>query len=302
MDNINRVVEQELNIKVKSVSPLGSGDTATAFIVLLDDSRKIVVKKSLHKQLLHEEKEMLDYLKARLNFKIPETYFYTDLGEKSYLGMEFIDGVPGNSNNIKFLRHKKKIANSIIDCFEDMQNTHNDKFGFYNNVIYDTWKDFYSDFFETTFSFANVQYHKGEIDKIVIDALKIVKMNFDEIFNDVSNISSLCHGDFWVNNLIIDKKNCSLAGAFDPHNVAWVEPEYEIFCFDVGQSTVLKLYKRYKKRNKVSKYCDLKIQIYALVNELDWYKSLSHVSNQYINMRAKKLIKYAKKNKLRTDV
>ncbi len=300
MNSIKQIIEQQLNTNVLSVSPLGSGDTATAYIVDTKDHR-LVVKTGNHKQLLTEEKEMLDFLRERVSFKIPKTYFLYDNGEVAYLGMEFIDGIAGASNKIKFLKNKKKLVNNIIDCFQEMQDIHNDKFGFYNNAIYDTWQDFYGEFFKSTFDFAKNKYANGEIDKIVIDALLLTELNFDEIFKNVSATPSLSHGDFWLNNMIIDSKNSSVAGVFDPHNVAWVEPEYEIFCFDVGQSTVLKLYKRYKKRNQVSKYCDLKIQIYALVNELDWFRSLGHISNQYLNMRAKKLIKYIKKNKLRTD-
>ncbi len=301
MDIIKSIIEEQLNSSVLSVSPLGSGDTATAYIVETS-LHKIVVKTGNHKQLLIEEKEMLDFLREKVNFKIPETYFLCEIDGKVFLGMEFIDGIAGASNKIKFLRNKKKLANNIIDCFEEMQNIHNDKFGFYHNAVYDTWQEFYRNFFDKTFDFAKGKYNENNIDKIVIDALNLTELNFDEIFKEVSKTPSLSHGDFWVNNMIIDQKNAVVAGVFDPHNVAWVEPEYEIFCFDVGQSTVLKLYKRYKRRNKISKYCDLKIQIYALVNELDWYKSLGHISNQYINMRAKKLIRNIKKNKLRTDI
>ncbi len=301
MDIIKKIVEQQLNTSVISVLPLGSGDTATAYIVETSKKR-LVVKTGNHKQLLIEERKMLDFLQEKVSFKIPKTYFLYENDGIVYLGMEFIDGIAGASNKIKFIRNKKKLANNIIDCFEEMQNIHNDKFGFYNNAIYDTWQEFYRDFFNYIFKFAKEKYSENKIDKIVIDALKLTELNFNKIFEDVSKISCLSHGDFWVNNMIIDKKNSVVAGVFDPHNVAWVEPEYEIFCFDVGQSTVLKLYKCYKKRNEISKYCDLKIQVYALVNELDWYQSLGHISNQYINMRSKKLIKYIKKNKLRTDI
>ena len=62
------------------------------------------------------------------------------------------------------------------------------------------------------------------------------------------------------------------------------------------------LYKNYKKRKQVSKYCDLKIELYALINELDWYKKLGFCPMDYLYYRAKRLIKQVKKNKLKRTV
>ena len=302
-DRIKLIVENQLNTSVKTVSRLGNGATATAYSVeSTDNPYKIVVKTGKYTDLLFEEKKMLDFLGEKVDFKISHTYFYVNENETGFLGMEFIYGICGNDKKIRHFKNKEHLSNNIIDCFENMQSVQNDKFGFYENAIYDSWQEFYFDFFKSTYSFALEKYNNGEIKKIVIDALKLIEINFDEIFNDVSKTPCISHGDFWVNNMIVDTKKCEIAGIFDPSNVAWVEPEYELFAMTVGYGKNLKLYKNYKKRNNTSKYCDLKIELYALINELDWYKKLGFCPIDYLYYRSKRLIKQIKKNKLKRTV
>ena len=74
----------------------------------------------------------------------------------------------------------------------------------------------------------------------------------------------------------------------------WAEPEYEIFCLTLGFGKKLKLYDEYKKRNSTSKYCDLKVELYALCNELNWYILLGEMGHDYLLFRAKRLIKIMK--------
>ena len=229
-NRIKQIVESQLNTTVITVTRLGNGATATAYSVdISDEPYKIVVKTGIYTELLYEEKKMLDFLSSKVNLKIPSTYFYVNDGENGFLGMEFIDGICGNDRKICWLRDKKHLANNIIDCFENMQSVHNDKFGFYENAIYNSWREFYWEFFKSTQVFALEKFNNGEMKKIVIDALMLIEINFEEIFNVVSNTACISHGDFWVNNMIIDTKNCQVAGIFDPNNVAWVEPEYELF-------------------------------------------------------------------------
>lgn len=303
LDRIKHIVENQLNTTVNAVTRLGNGATATAYSVdISDEPYKIVVKTGAYTELLFEEKKMLDFLSSKVNFKIPYTFFYVNDDEKGFLGMEFINGICGNDKKIRRIKNKKHLANNIIDCFENMQSVHNNKFGFYENAVYNSWQDFYWDFFKSTQLFALEKYNNNNIKKVVIDALKLIEINFDEIFSNVNKTACISHGDFWVNNMIIDTEKCEVAGVFDPNNVAWVEPEYELFALTVGNGKSLKLYTTYKERNNTSKYCDLKIELYALVNELDWYKKLGFCPIDYLYYRSRRLIKQIKKNKLKRTV
>lgn len=301
MNNIKIIVEEQLNTTVKNVVPIGNGNTASCYCVeLIDSPFKLVVKTSTHYKLTLEEMNMNDFLRQKVNFKVPETYFLTEKNGITYFGMEFIDGSSGRTIKVKQIKDKKHLANHIIDCFMNLRNVHNDKFGSYNNPTYNSWYEYYSEFFCKIYDFSSKKYEQGEINKTVIKALNLIKVNFDEIFSNTESVACLSHGDFWAPNMIIDIEKSELAGVIDPFNTRFVEPEYEIFCLTLGLGEKLKLYKQYKKRVPVSKYCDLKIELYALCNEIDWWMRLGEIETlDYIKMRARKLIRQMKKNKLK---
>ena len=171
---------------------------------------------------------------------------------------------------------------------------HNDKFGKYDNPVYDTWGDYYKDYFVDIYAFTKSKFDKNEIEAEIMEAVELIKKNFDKIFSVTNNTACLCHGDFWMPNLIIDFWKSELAGAVDPFDMLWAEPEYEIFCLTLGFGEKLKLYDEYKKRNATSKYCDLKVELYALCNELNWYILLGEMGHDYLMFRAKRLIKIMK--------
>ena len=304
MDNIKTIVESHLNTKVTNISSIGNGATATCYFVEITDSPfKLVVKTSIHYDLILEEKNMNDFLRKNVSFKVPETYFLEEKNGISYLGMEFIDGASGRTLKLKQIKDKKHLANNIIDCFINMQSVHNDKFGSYDNPSYSSWKEYYKEFFDKIYEFSCNKYEKGEINKNTIKALNLIRINFDKIFDETKNTPCLSHGDFWTPNMIIDTEKSEVVGVIDPFNTRFVEPEYELFCLTLGLGEKLKLYKIYKKRVNTSKYCDLKIELYALCNEIDWWMNLGEIETiSYIKMRARKLIRKFKKTKLKRTV
>ena len=304
MNNIKVIVEEQLNTTVTSVKPIGNGNTASCYCVDISNSPfKLIIKTSKHYELTCEEKKMNDFLRQKVNFKIPETYFLTEKDSVSYLAMEYINGASGRTLKLKHIKDKKHLANNIVDCFIDMQSVHNDKFGVFDNPVYDSWKEYYIEFFDKIYNFSNDKYNKGEINKIIVKALNLIKLNFDEIFDNTENIASLSHGDFWAPNMIIDTEKSEISGVIDPFSTRFVEPEYELFCLTLGLGAKLKLYELYKSRVNTSKYCDLKVELYALCNEIDWWMRLGEIDTiSYIKMRSKKLMKQIKKHKLKRTV
>lgn len=298
---IKIIVEKEMNTTVKSVTAIGNGATASCYCAEITDSPfKLVVKHSLHQHLLLEEKQLTDFLRDKVDFKVPKTYFLATENGNSYLCMEFINGVSGKNLKASQIKDKKHLADSIIDCFLNMQSVHNDKFGPVNNPTYDSWYAYYYDFFNSIYKFAVDKYNCGETDKTVMKALNLIQLNFDEIFRNAENLPCLSHGDFWTPNMIIDTEKSELAGVIDPFNTRFTEPEYELFCLTLGLGEKLKLYKNYGNRVPKSKYCDLKVELYALCNEIDWWMNLKEIDTvNYIKMRARRLIKQMKKAKLK---
>ena len=237
---------------------------------------------------------MLDYLSSRVSYRVPKTYFLCKENDMSFLAMDFIRGISGKSKIVEFIPNRKRLKNSIVDALMNAQSVNNNKFGKYDNPVYITWKAYYKDYFSNIYGFTKSKYDKNEIESVVMDAVELIKINFDKIFNDVSEVACLCHGDFWMPNLIVNFWKSELAGAVDPFDMLWAEPEYELFCLTLGFGEKLKLYDEYKKRNKTTEYCDLKVELYALCNELNWYILLGEMEHSYIVFRAERLIEQMK--------
>ena len=117
-----------------------------------------------------------------------------------------------------------------------------------------------------------------------------------EILRDTDGTPTLIHGDYWQPNFIVNPDTYALVGVIDPFNILWAEPEYELFTLTVGGSKKLKLYENYKSKITPSKYCDLKVELYALYNELLWYKKLGSVTTGYLLYRSRRLISQMKRN------
>lgn len=293
---IKNVVEHNMETTVERIYPIGNGASGCVYCVEIQSHPyKIAVKMSEHYDAIVREKEMLDYLSSRVSFKVPKTYFVTLENDVTYLAMELIEGISGKKiSRLLFLKDKNHLANNIVDSFMNIQSFHNDKYGKFDNPNYNSWKEYYYDFFIPIYEFTKEKYEANEVTERVMTAVKLIYDNFDLIFDNVGE-PSLCHGDFWFPNMIIDAQKCELAGVVDPFNVIYAEPEYELFSLTMGFGKNLKLYDVYKSRVDVSKYCDLKIELYALCNELYWYMWLNEVGHKYLDFRAKNLIKEFKK-------
>lgn len=289
---IKKAIQENMGKRLLTLSPLGKGATASAFLVETEgETKQLAVKISRHKELLQQEKEMLDFLSPRTCYKVPETYFLCDCSENSVLAMEYISGVSGNSKKLLFMPGKEHLAQDILQKFKATTEVHGEKYGKFDHPVYNSWKDYYLDFFGEIYDFAKFKNQQNQLSDTAVTALKKAKSCFDEIFAEPTGKPCPCHGDFWLNNMIIDPKEKKLAGVLDPFDSLWAEPEYELFALTLGFGKTLKLYERYKAETAVSKYCDLKVELYALVNELHWYQNLGSIGHEYVNFRAKRLMK-----------
>ncbi len=295
MDNIKLIVENRFNTKVVSLAPAGKGASGSVYCVYLkDEPFKIAVKVGDDFDMLKNEMEMLNFIKDKVDFKIPKPFFLCTEDNKSYLALEFIDGKSGKK--IPLFCNKRKLSDNIISAFMNMQSVKNDKFGKYDNPIFDCWYDYYRDFFNKVYSFSKEKNKTKELEDVVLKALGVVDKNFNTVFGDISGKAVLCHGDFWLPNLMLDYKSGELKGVLDPFDMLWAEKEYELFCLTAWKNSKrLKLYENYKKKNSVSKYCDLKLEIYALCNELHWYEKLGTISHEYLIYRSVNILRLIKK-------
>lgn len=293
------IVEKHFSFAVTDVFRIGKGASGYVFGVKVDGEPKtIAVKISEHPELMLQEFEMLSFLKKKTTSKIPKVYLFDKVDNLGVIAMEYIDGISGTDKTLKFKLRKRHLAENIVDNLLEIQKAKNEKFGPYNNAVYDTWQEFYKEFADEIFDFSKLMYSENKLDDIVMKAVELSYKNFDKIFCEEISAPTLIHGDYWMPNFIIDKVSMELLSVVDPFNVMWADPEYELFAMTVGAGKKLRLYEIYKSKVNVSKHCDMKLELYALYSELLWYKKLDTITHSYLKMRSKKLIKQMKKHKI----
>lgn len=293
---IKKSIEKRLGLSVEHISRVGSGASGSVYRVNCSGEPKVVaVKVSEHSELMLHEYEMLSFLRQNTESKIPEVYFFDKTDNLGIIAMEYINGVSGTDKSLKFRIGRRHLAESIVDNLLVVQKAHNDKFGPYNNATYDTWQEYYKEFADEIYSFSKQMNSENKLEDIIMKAVELSYNNFDKIFCNEISTPTLIHGDYWMPNFIIDKTSMELLSVIDPFNVMWADPEYELFAMTVGFGKKMKLYEIYKSKVDVSKYCDLKLELYALYSELLWYKKLGTITHSYLKMRSKRLIRQMKK-------
>ena len=296
---IRKSIEKHLGLSVQSISRIGGGASGSVYRVSCSGKQEeIAVKLSEHYELTFQEYKMLSFLKQNTESKIPEVYFFDRIENTAIIAMEYINGVSGMDKSLKFKANKRHLAESIVDNLLLIQGVHNDKFGPYDNAVYDTWQEYYKTLANELYDFAKLKYSEKQLDDIVMQAVELSFSNFDEIFCDEVPVPTLIHGDYQVPNLIVDKASMELLATIDPFNVMWADPEYELFALTVAFGKKLHLYEIYKSKVTVSKYCDVKLEFYALYSELIWYKRWGIDAPSYMKMRSKKLLRQMKKYKI----
>ncbi len=293
---IKESVKDNLKLTVSAVSRIGKGASGSVYrAVCSNENKSLALKISDHPDLMKQEYEMLSFLKKNTESKIPEVYFFDEKENQGIIAMEYIEGVSGTDRSLRFSFHKKHLAESIVDNLIVLQKARGEKFGPYNNAVYDTWQEYYKEFADEIYSFSVAKYGENALDSTVMKAVELSHKNVDSIFCEEIFPPTLIHGDYWMPNFIIDKKSMELISAVDPFNVMWADPEYELFAMTVGFGEKLHLYELYKSKVKVSKHCDMKKEMYALYSELLWYKKLGSIEHSYLKLRAKRLIDEMKK-------
>lgn len=296
---IEEVIKNHLGLPVIEILPAGKGASGSVYRVRCGgEPETLALKISSHPELMLQEFQMLSFLKEKTKSKIPNIYFFDRIGQAGVIAMEYVFGIPGTDRAIQYSFHKKRLAESIVNNLLEIQKAHNEKFGPYNEAVYDTWQECYQKFADEIVAFCKSKHKSHELDDIVMRAVALSYQNFNIIFSEEIPAPSLIHGDYWMPNFIIDKKSMELLAAVDPFNVMWADPEYELFALTVGYGKKLHLYELYKSKVSVSKYCDVKLEMYALYSELLWYQKEVPIQHSYLRKRAKRLLKEMKKHRM----
>lgn len=290
--DIIKLIEEKMNCKVLNCFAVGRGGSASVYRTQINVAPySVAVKINDIPSLIYDEYNSIEFISSRADCKLPKLYFAQTVNGKGVLAMELIEGVTASAKNLIFRKNKAKLANEIVDNLIKIHSVHNDKYGLISDASYDSWYEYYGDFAKGIVDFTN----GSDVPEIVKTAVNSAYDRRRQIIGAGVGKPTLAHGDYWLPNFIIDNKTMSLRGVIDPFNVSWTEPEYELFTLTVGYGRNLHLYDIYKSKVKTTANCDIKVEMYALFNELNWCKILGEIDFHYLKYRSKRLLKMMSK-------
>lgn len=297
---VKKAISKYLNCNLLELNLLVSGANGEVYGCVIDKQPyKIALKITSYPEMLLKEVNTINFINDRVDIKLPKIYFYHLIDNEislNIMGMSYLDGVGADKINWLFKSKKRKLfTNDVIDNFLNLQQITNDKYGVVGGEQFDIWIDWYRPFAKARLEYITPLAESGKFPKSVVEVLKKAYDNLDIILSDCGK-PTLTHGDYWVPNLLVDKKTLKFVGCVDPFNLMWAESEYEIFTMILYPH--LKLYKEYKKRVNVSKMVDLKARMYSLFSEVYWFELLGKGSFGFMTWVAKKIKKQFKKHNL----
>lgn len=290
-DYIGLAVKKYSGSSLRKCKLLGKGANGEVYRVKIDREPYILaVKATQFPEILEKEADALNYINDRADIMLPKVLFHHSADGEiplNIMGMTYLDGVSADKINWKLVPRGKRdrFRKDVVDNIVKLREVTNDKFGYIDNPIYANWLDFYIPFAKARLEYLRTGCGEGSITRYVEKVLTRAFENLETILADCGK-PTLTHGDYWLPNLIVDKRTKRLVGCVDPFNVMYADCEYELFT--LMQFPGLGLYDLYTQNEKVSKFCDLKSRVYALFSEVYWCQILNHsVERLFIKEMAK---------------
>lgn len=132
---------------IKSIAPLGAGEFNAVYEITANKAYVLKIAPSDSTPVMTYEKNMMqtevywyDIIRNNTNIKVPEVY-YTDFSKSlintEWFIMEKLEGKQRNEISIDKAELNKKTAHMVAQ----IHNIKNDKFGYVQNTLYNSWYD-----------------------------------------------------------------------------------------------------------------------------------------------------------------
>ncbi len=269
LEEIPKIANKHFNTSVNELKFIGGGSFGKVYKATKADGETIILKAYYIKGMETTEAQQLKVLGENTSVKMPKVYFTYSDDEIALLCMSFIEGKNALDPTFLFKSKKQKqsFANEVVDGMLEWHSVKGQKFGYLENAIYDSWKDFYIE--------NKVSRDLAGLKKLM-DEGKYSKKNYDllcrglDIFKEIVDEPEspvLIHGDLNIMNIMVNQKNMKLTGFIDPCGSMWADREYDLFQFLNMWGNAYKLYDTYKARCKMSEHCDFKVAFYGALHE-----------------------------------
>lgn len=269
LKELPRIAEEHLNTKIGGLKFIGGGSFGKVYKCKTADGETIILKAYHISGMEKTEANQLKILDANTIVKMPQVYFTYNDKNIAVLCMSYIDGknVLDLSFLLKSKEQKQSFASEVVDGMIQWHNIKGEKFGYLENAIYDSWKEFYIEN-KASRDLAGLKslMNNGKYSKKSYDLLRRGFDIFKEIVNEPAN-PVLIHGDLNIMNIMADPKTLKLTGFIDPCGSMWADREYDLFQFLNMWGNAFNLYDTYKSKCEMSEHCDFKVAFYGALHE-----------------------------------
>lgn len=268
-DYILKIAREKLSESITALEFIGGGSFGKVFKGIKGDGTPIIFKAYFVSGMEEKEAEQLKLLSENTSVPMPKVFFTYSDEKIALLCMSFIKGK--NALDTSFLLKSKKqketFANSVVDGMLEWHSVKGEKYGYTDNAVYDTWKEFYIE-----------EKAKKDLEGLrgLMEKGKFSKKNYEllekafEIFKSLTDEPEcpvLIHGDLNIMNIMADGKTMALTGFIDPCGSMWADREYDLFQLRNMWGDAYGIYELYKKKHPVSEHCDFKVAFYGALHE-----------------------------------
>lgn len=268
-DYILKIAKEKLGSEIRNLKFIGGGSFGKVFKGIKGDGTPIIFKAYFVSGMEEKEAEQLKLLSENTSVPMPKVFFTYSDEKIALLCMSFIKGK--NALDISFLLkskiQKETFANSVVDGMLEWHSVKGEKYGYTDNAVYDTWKEFYIE-----------EKAKKDLEGLrgLMEKGKFSKKNYEllekafEIFKSLTDEPEcpvLIHGDLNIMNIMADEKTMALTGFIDPCGSMWADREFDLFQLRNMWGDAYGIYELYKKKYPVSEHCDFKVAFYGALHE-----------------------------------
>ncbi len=269
LSRLPEVAEKHLDTKVANLKFIGGGSFGKVYKCKKTNGEIIILKAYHIGGMENTEAEQLKILGENTSVTMPDVYFTHRDEDIAVMCMSFVEGK--NALDTSFLlkskKQKQSFADSVVDGMLQWHSVKGEKFGYLENAVYSSWKEFYIEN-KVSRDLAGLKalMNDGKYSKKSYDLLCRGFDIFKEIVDEPDS-PVLIHGDLNIMNIMADPKTMKLTGFIDPCGSMWADREYDLFQLLNMWGNAYKLYDTYKAKCKMSEHCDFKVAFYGALHE-----------------------------------
>lgn len=113
---------------------------------------------------------------------------------------------------------------------------------------------------------------------------------FDNIFAEPIEKSSLIHSDYNLWNILVDEKSAKLTAVIDPIDAGWADREMDLFHLQNADGDRFGLLEHYKHYAKLSELFDVKNAFYWFWDDIKHMENMGWYNEERFTAFGKKII------------